>query len=135
MLEIDGIPPKLSGRECEALICQQYWYHGKLANEVDMLCIKAAGRWHALYFENGTVFWRLLEDAPNPVATDATDPFHYPQLDLGGKYALNGQFIDDCVAESLPDGARVVIRFEQAGMLVVTSLDNRTRIQYVATAY
>ena len=57
MLEINGIPPKLTNQECEELICQQYWYLGKLAQEVDALSLKVNGRWHQLYFEAEKVKW------------------------------------------------------------------------------
>ena len=67
MLEIDGIPPKLTGQLCEELFCQQYWYQGKLAQEVDALFLKVNGHWHQLYFDAGIVFWRLQQEAPVPV--------------------------------------------------------------------
>lgn len=134
MLEINGIPPKLSGRECEELICQQYWYQDKLANEVDMLCIKSNGRWYSLYFENRTIYWRIQNDAPITFEEKEGDPFKYPHIDLGERYGIKGQTIDDCVAESIPNGARVIIAFEQAGKVIVSCIDNQTRIQYMKSA-
>lgn len=134
MLEIKGIPPKLSGRDCEELICQQYWYKGKLANEVDILCIKSNGRWHLLYFENGTIFWRMQDDAPIPFEEEKDDPFKYPHVDLGERFGVKNHMIDDCVAESMPNGARVIITFEQAGKVIISCIDNQTRIQYIKSA-
>ena len=62
MLEINGIPPKLTGYECEEMICQQYWYLGKLENEMDVLFLRANGKWHQLYFESGVIFWRIQNE-------------------------------------------------------------------------
>jgi hypothetical protein len=131
MLQTNGIPPRLNGRECEELICQQYWYDGKLVNDVDILFIKSQGNWHSLYFENGTVYWRSQVDAPIPFKDKPGDPFQYPLLDLGRAYGVKGDIIDDCVAEAMPGGARVVMSLEQMGKIFVTCMDNQPRIQYV----
>ena len=131
MLETNGIPPKLTGRACEELICQQYWYEGKLAKEVDILSIKSNGRWHLLYFENSTIYWRMQDEAPIPFEEKEGDPFKYPHLDLGLSYGVKGDTVDDCVSESMPDGARVIISFEQAGKVIISSIDNQTRIQHI----
>lgn len=131
MLETNGIPPKLSGRECQELICQQYWYQGKLENEVDMLSIKANDRWHLLYFENGVIYWRLQKEGPKPFEEKDEDPFKYPHIDLAAQYGIKGHMIEDCESQAMPDGARVIITFEHAGKVIVSCMDNQTRIQYI----
>lgn len=131
MLESSGIPPKLSGQECQELICQQYWYRGKLEKEMDMLFIKVNDRWHLLYFENGVIYWRLQEEEPAPFEEKEEDLFKYPHIDLAAKYDFKGNLMEDCESQAMPDGARVIITFEQSDKLIVSCINDQTRIQYI----
>ena len=131
MLEINGIPPKLSGQECEELICQQYWYLDKLENEVDILFLKVNGRWHQLYFENSVIFWRMQDEAPATFIAKPQDPFKYPHLDLGTEYGVRGQLINDYSCEQIVDGVRVVIEFEDANRVVITNCNNKNTLRYI----
>ncbi|WP_455212428.1 hypothetical protein [Kaarinaea lacus] len=131
MLQIDGIQPKLEGHVCEALICQQYWYNGKLDNEVDVLFVQADGRFHQLYFENGVVFWRTQHEIPQPFECKPGDRFAYPFVDLGEKYQLNHRLITGLNVEPMPEGAAVSIQFENGGELVIYHQENRSEIRRI----
>jgi len=131
MLQIDGIQPKLEGHVCESLICQQYWYNGKLDDEVDVLFIKADGRCYQLYFENGVVFWRTQQEVPQPFEYKQGDKFTYPFVDLGEKYQLNNRLITGLIVEPLPQGAKVHMQFENGGDLVLYHQENRTEIRRI----
>ena len=133
MLEIDGIPPKLSNQVCEALICQQYWYQGKLEQEVDALFIKVNEHWHRLYFDAGIVFWRIQEDAPKPVESQATDPFVYPLIDVSEKFDIKNCIITDYATEPMLEGVQVSIVFENKGSLIITHSDNKTALRFIRT--
>ena len=130
MLEINGIPPKLSGYECEDMICQQYWYLGKLENEVDILFLKVNGKWHQLYFENGVIFWRIQNEAPTAFNEQQEDTFKYPLIDLGSQYGVKGCLIKDYTSEQLLNGARVQIEFEGDEVVTITNRENKTTIRY-----
>ena len=130
MLEIDGIPPRLTEQLCEELICQQYWYHGKLVQEVDTLFIKVNWRWRQLYFDAGIVFWRIQAEAPAPVKQLAGSPFAYPLINIGEQYDIKDCFITDCITEPLVEGARVILVFEDKGSLIITHSENKTRLQF-----
>lgn len=134
MLETDGIPPKLTNQVCEELICQQYWLHGKLQQEVDALFFKVNGRWHQLYFDAGILFWRILQHAPTSYQHQAQDPIVYRLIDLGEKFALRQCVITDCLTEPLVDGVRVAVVFEDKGSLIVTHTDNQTALRFLKTA-
>jgi hypothetical protein len=129
MLQVDGIQPKLEGHVCEALICQQYWCDGKLSDEVDVLFIKADGRCHQLYFENGSVFWRTQPEVPTPFEHKPDDKFEYPFVDLGEKYHLNNRLITGLGVEPLPGGAKVSIEFENEGEIILYHQENHTEIR------
>ncbi|KPK40341.1 MAG: hypothetical protein AMJ69_02605 [Gammaproteobacteria bacterium SG8_47] len=132
MLETDGIPPRLNNQVCEAIICQQYWYRGKLAQEVDALSLKVNGRWHQLYFDAGVVFWRMRSEGPVPAEHKPDDPFDFPLVDLGEQFDIKGCLITDCVTEPVIGGARVSMSFEDKGTLVVTHSDSETRLRFIA---
>lgn len=131
MLEINGIPPKLEGQECEELICQQYWQQSQLLEKVDVLFIKVNGKWNQLYFENGAIFWRLQSETPVAIEQKEGDPFSYPFIDLGAKYDLRKSLITDTVSEQIPDGVRVTFVFEQTGQLILTCVDNRSDFKFI----
>ena len=133
MLEIDGIPPKLSNQVCEALICQQYWYQGKLEQEVDALFIKVKEHWHRLYFDAGIVFWRIQEEPPESVESQPTDPFVYPLIDMSEKYDIKNCIITDYATEPILEGAQVSIVFENKGSLIITHSENRTALRFIRT--
>ena len=129
MLKIDGIPPRLTEQLCEELICQQYWHQGKLVQAVDILFLKVNGRWHQLYFDAGMVFWRLQQEAP--VEQQAGEIFAYPLINIGEKFAIQKDIITDCITETLGEGARVTLVFEDKGSLLITYNDNSTRLQFI----
>ncbi len=131
MLQINGIQPRLEGHVCEALICQQYWYMGKQRDEVDVLFIKADGRCHQLYFDNGVVFWRPQKEVPRPFGPDTSGQFAYPLVDLGERHRLNNRLITALSVEALPGGARVAMEFENGGELILYHQDNRTQIRRI----
>lgn len=131
MLETNGIPPRLSGRECEELICQQYWQEGKLVKAVDVLYIKSQDRWSQLYFENCTVFWRFQEEGPTAYPDQENDRFKYPLIDLGDKYQLKGEVIAECEAVPVINGAKVNLVFERGDKLVISCVDNETSFQHI----
>ena len=133
MLEIDGVPPRLANRFCEALICQEYWYQGRLVQAVDALLIKVAGHWSQLYFDAGIVFWRTKSDAPEKIYPQPRDVFAYPWIDLAEKYRLKDALIRECLTEPLVGGVRVTLEFVAHGVLYITHNDNQTRIQFVQT--
>jgi hypothetical protein len=130
MLEIDGIPPRLTNQLCEKLICQQYWYLGKMSQEVDALFLKVNGRWHQLYFDEGIVFWRIQPQAPAPIEQQTGSPFDYPLINIGEQFGINDCIIADCITEPLVNGARVSFIFEDKGTLFITHSDNSTRLQF-----
>lgn len=132
MLQTNGIQPKLEDHTCEELICQQYWHQGKLANEVDVLAIKANGRWHQLYFDSGTVFWRSIDEAPTPFEHKTGDVDSYPFIDLGEKYQLKDHLITNVSVEPFPDGAKVTIEFEKGDTFVLYHQENKTNLRHIS---
>lgn len=131
MLETDGVPPKLAGQECEEIICQQCWLHDQILQEVDVLFIKVNGKWNQLYFENGTIFWRLQDQEPTAYKPQEGDLFRYPFIDLGHEYGISNHLISDCLSEQIPAGVRVTLVFESVGQLQLSSSENKSRLKFI----
>jgi hypothetical protein len=131
MIKINGIQPKLEGHICEELICQQYWYNGKMANDVDVLFIKADDRAYQLYFDNGVVFWRNQHNMPHSFDKAPGDAFEYPLIDIGEKYHLKNRLITGLKIEPIPEGAKVTFEFENDGILVIYHQENHAEIRLV----
>ena len=134
MLETNGITPKLQDQVCEELICQQFWLEGKLVNEVDVLYIKTEGRWHQLYFDEGIVFWRPQQQAPQPFAQSPGDVFAYPFVDVAQKYQLRDRMITSLNVEPLLQGVRVSFSFEKAGTVIVSHKDSTALLRFIPQA-
>lgn len=131
MLETNGIPPRLTNQVCEDLICQEYWYRGKLEQAVDALFLKVNGRWHQLYFDAGIIFWRILEETPTSFEQQPGDPFVYRLIDVGEKFAVKECVITDCMTEPLIEGVRVSLVFEDKGSLIVKHSENKTSLRFI----
>ncbi len=63
-LDIVGVPPHILGRRCQALLCQQYWYQGKLTEAALSVFLKFENQWHRLFLDFNAVFWRPQEEEP-----------------------------------------------------------------------
>jgi len=76
------------------------------------------------------VFWRIQQEVPVPVEQQAGDPFTYPLINIGEKFAIKDCIISECITEPLVEGARVTLVFEDKGSLLITHSDNKTRLQF-----
>ncbi|MCB9171988.1 MAG: hypothetical protein H6637_03610 [Ardenticatenales bacterium] len=62
--ELNGEPPDLSGKICQGLYREEYWFEGDLIEPATILYLKFDGQWHRLYFDFGIIFWRLEDELP-----------------------------------------------------------------------
>ena len=104
----------------EEHVCQQYWYQGKLTQEVDSLFLKVNGRWHPLYFDAGIEYWRIQQQTPVPVEQQAGSALVYLLINIGEQFVIKDCLITDCITEPLVEGARVTLVFEGKGTLFIT---------------
>ena len=93
MLVLMNDIPSLAATTCEAFICQQYWYAGALAADVNVLFLKIVdGAWYRFFFDYGVIFCKQV-DAPDIWQTSPQDEHHYPHIDIGRRYDLNDRTI------------------------------------------
>ena len=128
-LEIQGHPPSLVGKICEALACLEFWNEGSLVEPANAIFIRANGGWHKLSFDSGVVFWKSdVEPQPSFDAPEIASA--YRLVDLGHKLDLVGRRITACDAAPTEKGAKVALQLDGGRSIVFESADDVT--SYVA---
>jgi len=128
-LEIDGQPPNLVGKICEALVCSEYWHEGNLFDPANTVFIRANGGSHKLFFDSGVIFWRPdVEPQPSFDAPEIAS--EYRLVDLGHRFGLVGRRITTCDAAATANGAKVTLEFEGGRSIVFETAKDVT--SYVA---
>jgi hypothetical protein len=86
-LDINGEPPAVTGKICDAFVCQDLRLDGGVEDRAYITHICFEGRWHRLYFEPFMIFWRTVEGAP----AAADEPGSECVLDdVGQEHAIVG---------------------------------------------
>ncbi|HEX5725587.1 MAG TPA: hypothetical protein VFX98_08985 [Longimicrobiaceae bacterium] len=124
-LDVNGDPPDLRGLRCDALLCDEYRFQGKLENAANVVYLYFGGSWHRLYFDWGIVFWRPYHGPPEAVEP-TEDGAAFPLVDLAARFGLAGVRLRGYRMEPLPLGARVTFEFENGVALAFRNEDDRT---------
>ena len=112
MPSINGDPPPLDGVVLESIVCTEHWPDGVFEDAANVIYFRIHSKWHRLYFDFGTVFWRQdVDDVPDyhgPATAD--NPF--VNVNLGVELSLAGRTISSCVTEAVCNqDARVSFHF------------------------
>ncbi len=128
-LEIQGQPPSLGGKKCDALVCYEHWHQGSLIEPANVIFIRADGEWHKLFFDSGIIFWKSgVEPDPSFDAPEIASIFRL--VDLGHRLDLVGHRIAACDAAPTPQGAKVTLTFDSGRSVVFETANDVT--SYVA---
>ena len=128
-LEIQGQPPSLGGKKCDALVCYEYWHQGSLIEPANVIFVRADGEWHKLFFDSGIIFWRSgVEPDPSFDAPEIDSMFRL--VDLGQRFDLVGHRITACDAAPTLKGAKVTFAFDGGRSIVFETNSDGT--SYVA---
>lgn len=131
MPAINGDPPELAGVVLDAMICTQYWPDGALEDSANVIYFRIHDRWHRLYFDIGTVFWRQdideVPDYPGPVTAD--NPF--VNVDLGHDLAIAGRTIKSCITEAVAEhDSKVSFHFDGGGTISFICVGEITSMEH-----
>ena len=129
-VELNGEPPDLGGQTCQAFLCEQYWFEGKLEATANVTFLRFDGRWHRLYFDCGIVFWRRQDDEPASWASPA-EGFACPLIDVGREAGVVGSCLAEYRMEPTAGGSRVTFAFDGGRVVVLDNHGDRT--SYAAT--
>ena len=124
-LDIQGEPPDLVGKAIGALVCEEYWHKGKLDQPANVIHIKVDEIWYRLCFDCGMIFWAQGGFVPKPYSMDEWSS--WVQLsDVGKKYGLEGQTIEECLASPIEGGSEVVLKFRNGEQIAFRNIDDTT---------
>ncbi len=129
-IEVNGISPNISGSFCQAVWRQEYWYKGKLEESPYVTYLKFGNVWHRLYFDWGTIFWRVDITPPEPfdaLELDAT----YPIINWGQELGVVGTQLISYSAESIVGGTRIQFLFANGIKLSIRNISDRTSYEVV----
>ena len=117
-LEVNGITPlQFIGKNCEALLCQEYWFEDVIIDTANVIFLKFGEEWKRLYFDCGIVFWRNENNTPESFHAEELHSQHLVS-NIGLKYKLLGKCLSAIEMRSQAGGAEVTLSFE-CGTLIV----------------
>ena len=135
MPSINGDPPILDGVVLEAIVCTEHWPDGEFEDAANVIYFLVHNKWHRLYFDFGTVFWRQDVDGVPDYRGPATADNPFVNVDLGAELSLAGRTISSCVTEAVGDhGSRVSFHFVGGGTLSFTCIGDITSVDHSALA-
>jgi len=126
--DIIGSPPALAARTCDELICEQYWYRGRLEAPFNVIHLRFASEWHRLTFKNKVVLWRVGSARPEPYAMPEIEA--EIRLDnLGARLGLAGRTLTSYEIRGVPGGAEAEFRFGGGPALVFRNVADQTALE------
>lgn len=123
---INGVAPTLSGRTCQAFICQQFLADGQLEDEANVTFLQFDDEWFRLYFEPGLIFWRSGVDTPLPWEVPEKQ-WAYPHVDLGRAANVIGAKLVRYDMWPTKDSARVSFEFANSKRILIEHRNDRGR--------
>src|SRR5690349_4290178 len=124
-LDVNGTPPGLAGKQCEGMLVQQYFYRGALEDDANNIYLRFEDTWHRLYFDCGTVFWRIQDSPPEPFVV-ADEGWEYPLLEIGVSAGVVGVRLDTYDMAPLEAGAFVEFKFANGKRIRFRNVNDRT---------
>jgi len=112
-VDINGDQPDIIGQVCEALVAIEYSHAGVVVEPANVIFLRFASRWHRLYFDFGIVFWRSSDDGPATFEAEELDA-SFRAEDIGTRFGLVGRRLEAVRYDTLDDGSRVTLRFDDS---------------------
>lgn len=89
---LNGEEPGISGQACTGFFLQHSYADGQIIDQVNVAYLKFKDQWYRLYFEAGTIFWRV---SVAPAMAENSDLLSGLLLnDLSGMSTVVGQTLD-----------------------------------------
>ncbi len=125
LVEINGDEPAVLGLVCQGIVAIEYAYAGKVAEEVNVVFLRFSDRWHRLYFDFGTVFWRTSDRAPESFDAEELDST-YRAVDLAERHGLQGLRLTSIRYAAIAGGAQVELEFQAGERIAFRCIDDIT---------
>jgi hypothetical protein len=124
-VEVNGREPEIVGRACEGMVAIEHSYAGTLVEPANVVFLRFAGRWHRLYFDYATVFWREDSDGPQGFTAEELEASFRP-VDLGGVFGVQDAVLKEVTYVALKSGAAVHLRFTNGKLVRFECKDDVT---------
>ena len=126
-VETNGETPRIEGLRCEELFALEFWYAGSLEESAHQVFLKFAGRWHRLYFDYGTVFWRPSEGGPVGYCAEELES-EFRVRDIGSSHSVKGTVLEEIQTAAILRASTVEFRFQSGRRVVIACIDDRSDI-------
>lgn len=120
--------PELSGQVLEQLLCQEFWYDGKLEEPANAVGMVVGGEWYRLIIDSGTIFVRKGERL-TPGPNQPGGLIQYKIVDVSQNEGLGGSTIAGFDKRALPSGAEVALTLADGRKLAFVNQDEVTSYQ------
>ena len=99
MPSINGDQPELDGSVLQGMVCTQHWPDGTFDDAANVIYFRVHNRWHRLYFDFGTVFWRSDVDAVPDYPATASPDEPFVNVDFGSQLSIVDRTISSCITD------------------------------------
>lgn len=123
--EVQGQWPSINGEIVDALLCQEYYYEGALAEPANVIYFKVGSVWHRLTLDCGVIFWRREEVGPEAYAAPEINA-EYKIIDLGTRLGIVGSVIITLEPSPVPGGVGVSVLFSNGRRTFFKNQDDVT---------
>jgi hypothetical protein len=113
-VDVNGQQPPILGMRCEGLVALEYAYRGEIVEPANDVYMRFSGRWHRMYFDFSTIFWRTTErdEEPNGYEAPEIDGTWRP-IDLARQFGVLGLALEQIVERNVDGGVAVDLVFEK----------------------
>lgn len=116
--DINGEAPEFEGAICDGFICEQFVYKNELIASANVTYLRFSDVWYRLYFDCGTIFWRIQSEEPLPWEV-REEQFFYPHTDVGGAAGIMGLTLTSYTVETTPTSSRIEFIFSSDRRIVL----------------
>lgn len=115
-VEVFGRQPSLEGTRLETLTIESFVSSGELLSSANVVYLRSDSQWYRFAIDHGTIHWRTLAFAPEPLAP--IGEFEYPwrsmdrELELPAtvrKFDVSGQWPTVRVQFTLENGHTLIV--------------------------
>jgi hypothetical protein len=123
-------PRHLIGTQCKAILLQQYWYKGELAETANVAYLMLGDEWISLSIDAGVIFWRERPGPPEEISKELSgDDFSYPIVDIGAPCGLVGRVLTNITSKPIQGGSQVALFFQGGSELVFNNIEDNTSFE------
>ena len=124
-LDINGSPPSVTGKVCQELLAEDYYFAGVLDSPASVVHFQIGCAWYRLYFDCGIIFWRNSDAPPEGCQMPELNA-EFRIRDLGEDYKIRGALFDGIAMYAIEGGAEVKFSFSGNRVIYFSDINDTT---------